>query len=102
MSELCRAVASVMAKVLMRPYFPVKLRVCNIAYYKAECPQQIELNISYSRFSVVSVQYSSATIVNINHQFTPSGRKKVMSMRELFCLDPLAGFEKMAGFQIFY
>ena len=25
-----------------------------------------------------------------------------MSMRELFCSDPLAGFEKMAGFQIFY
>ena len=25
-----------------------------------------------------------------------------MSMRELFCPDPLAGFEKMAGFQIFY
>ena len=24
-----------------------------------------------------------------------------MSMRELFCSDPLAGFEKMAGFQIF-
>ena len=31
-----------------------------------------------------------------------SGRKNVMSMRELFCPDPLAGFEKMAGFQIFY
>ena len=31
-----------------------------------------------------------------------SGRKTVMSMRELFCSDPLAGFEKMAGFQIFY
>ena len=30
------------------------------------------------------------------------GRKNVMSMRELFCPDPLAGFEKMAGFQIFY
>ena len=25
-----------------------------------------------------------------------------MSMRELFCPDPLAGFEKIAGFQIFY
>ena len=31
-----------------------------------------------------------------------SGRKNVMSMRELFCPDPLAGFEKMAGFQIIY
>ena len=31
-----------------------------------------------------------------------SGRKNVMSMRELFCPDPLAGFEKMAEFQIFY
>ena len=31
-----------------------------------------------------------------------SGRKNVMSMRERFCPDPLAGFEKMAGFQIFY
>ena len=31
-----------------------------------------------------------------------SGRKNVMSMRELFFPDPLAGFEKMAGFQIFY
>ena len=31
-----------------------------------------------------------------------SGRKNVMSMRELFCPDPPAGFEKMAGFQIFY
>ena len=31
-----------------------------------------------------------------------SGRKNVMSMRELFCSDPLTGFEKMAGFQIFY
>ena len=30
-----------------------------------------------------------------------SGRKNVMSMRGLFSLDPLAGFEKMAGFQIF-
>ena len=30
-----------------------------------------------------------------------SGRKNVMSMRQLFCPDPLAGFEKMAGFQIF-
>ena len=27
-----------------------------------------------------------------------SGRKNVMSMRELFCPDPPAGFEKMAGF----
>ena len=34
--------------------------------------------------------------------FSLSGRKNVMSMRELFCPDPLAGFEKMAGFQIFY
>ena len=25
-----------------------------------------------------------------------------MSRRELFCPDPLAGFEKMAGFQIFF
>ena len=25
-----------------------------------------------------------------------------MSMRELFCPDPLSGFEKMAGFQIFH
>ena len=25
-----------------------------------------------------------------------------MSMRELFCPDPLAGFEKMGGFQIFF
>ena len=25
-----------------------------------------------------------------------------MSMRELFCPDPLAGFKKMAGFQIFF
>ena len=33
---------------------------------------------------------------------SPSGRKNVMSMRELFCPDPLAGLEKMAGFQIFY
>ena len=31
-----------------------------------------------------------------------SGRKNVMSMRELFCPDPRAGFEKMARFQIFY
>ena len=31
-----------------------------------------------------------------------SGRKNVMSMRELFCPDPLAGSEKMAGFQIFF
>ena len=31
-----------------------------------------------------------------------SGRKNVMSMRELFCPHPLTGFEKMAGFQIFY
>ena len=25
-----------------------------------------------------------------------------MSMRELFCPDPLAGFQKMGGFQIFF
>ena len=31
-----------------------------------------------------------------------SGRKNVMSMRELFRPDPLAGFEKMAGFQNFF
>ena len=31
-----------------------------------------------------------------------SGRKNVLSMRELFCPDSLTGFEKMAGFQIFY
>ena len=31
-----------------------------------------------------------------------SGRKNVMSMRDLFCPDPLAGLEKMAGSQIFY
>ena len=31
-----------------------------------------------------------------------SGRKNVMSMRELFSPNPLAGFEKMAGLQIFY
>ena len=36
-----------------------------------------------------------------NHP-TGSGRKNVLSMRELFGPDPLAGFEKMAGFQIFY
>ena len=34
--------------------------------------------------------------------FATSGRKNVMSMREVFCPDPLAGFEKMAGFQIIY
>ena len=33
---------------------------------------------------------------------TSSGRKNVMSMREFFCPDPLAGFENMAGFQIIY
>ena len=27
--------------------------------------------------------------------YMTSGRKNVMSMRELFCPDPLAGFEKM-------
>ena len=31
-----------------------------------------------------------------------SGRKNVMSMRELFWPDPLAGFEKKVGFQIFF
>ena len=31
----------------------------------------------------------------------PSGRKNVMSIRERFRPDPLAGFEKMAEFQIF-
>ena len=31
-----------------------------------------------------------------------SGRKNVMSMRQIFCPDPPTGFEKMAGFQIFY
>ena len=31
-----------------------------------------------------------------------SGRKNVMSMRELFCPYPLAGFEKMVGFQNFF
>ena len=31
-----------------------------------------------------------------------SGRKNVMSIRELFCPDPLAEFEKMAAFQIFF
>ena len=31
-----------------------------------------------------------------------SGRKNVMSMREHFCQDPLAGFEKKAGFQKFF
>ena len=31
-----------------------------------------------------------------------SGRKNVMSMRDFLCPDPLAGFEKMAGFQIFH
>ena len=30
------------------------------------------------------------------------GRKNVLSMRELFCPGPLAGFEKMRGFQIFF
>ena len=30
------------------------------------------------------------------------GRKNVMSMRELFCPDPPAGFEKMAEFQILF
>ena len=38
----------------------------------------------------------------LRHLFRRSGRKNVMSMRELFFPDPLAGFEKMAGFQIFY
>ena len=38
----------------------------------------------------------------LSGRHTPSGRKNVMSMRELFCPDPQAGFEKMAGFQIFY
>ena len=33
--------------------------------------------------------------------FVGSGRKNVMIMRELVCPDPLAGFEKMTGFQIF-
>ena len=31
-----------------------------------------------------------------------SGWKNVMSKRELFFPDPLVGFEKMAGFQIFF
>ena len=30
-----------------------------------------------------------------------SGRENVMSKRELFCPDPRAGFEKLAGFQKF-
>ena len=34
-------------------------------------------------------------------QRQPSGRKSVMSIRERFCPDPLAGFEKMAELQIF-
>ena len=40
--------------------------------------------------------------LNKTSEFGRSGRKNVMSMRELFCPDPLAGFEKIAGFQIFY
>ena len=31
----------------------------------------------------------------------PSGRKKVMSMRELFCPDPLAGLKKWRYFKYF-
>ena len=30
------------------------------------------------------------------------GRKNVLSMRELFCPDPLARYEKIEGFQIFF
>ena len=30
------------------------------------------------------------------------GRKNVLSMRELFCPDPLARYEKMERFQIFF
>ena len=51
--------------------------------------------ISHVRFS----SFKSGYMLRLHEV---SGRKNVMSMRELFCPDPLAGFEKMARFQIFY
>ena len=50
----------------------------------------------------VNWQEVTAIVAEGLNAVRPSGRKNVMSMRELFRPDPLAGFEKMAGFQIFY
>ena len=47
-------------------------------------------------------QHLGPSIGPLVRNLVRSGRKNVLSMRELFCPDPLAGFEKMAGFQIFY
>ena len=35
-------------------------------------------------------------------RLTSTWRKNVMSMRELYCPSPLAGFEKMAGFHKYF
>ena len=54
---------------------------------------------------VYSFQNCGSVFVDVkgkNMRSRPSGRKNVMSMRERLCPDPLAGSEKMAGFQIFF
>ena len=58
--------------------------------------------LNEERSARFTAQPLSALVKRYLTLVSTSGRKNVMSMRELFCPDPLAGFEKMAGFQIFY
>ena len=53
-------------------------------------------------FRQMIVTFELYIVKESSKYYVVSGRKNVMSMREFFCPDPLAGFEKMAGFQIFY
>ena len=59
-------------------------------------------HLRVTRFNPLWVSGIMWTVINNKNWVWVSGRKNVMSMRELFCPDPQAGFEKMAGFQIFY
>ena len=52
---------------------------------------------TFTMWSIDSCQNRIAT-----DQYHISERKNVMSMRELFGPDPLAGFEKMALFKYFF
>ena len=53
--------------------------------------------------AIPSMTWSKEKAIRLLLRWLPiSGRKNVMSMRKLFCPDPLDWFEKMAGFQILF
>ena len=78
---------------------------CRQVYIMRNLVRNLSKFVSKPRESRVALgtRMNGSTLSTLSFiRLAPSGRKNVMSMRQLFRPDPLTGFEKMAGFQIFY